>query len=214
VPPHVSTELTRIGRKTGATYFMTRLAAFAAQLAIESGEDDVIVGTYATTRRLAETQTMFGFFSNLMTLRLRFAPELSFEQWLERVRDTVLEASARSEIPYGMLSEELAREGAPPPAIRAIFSGGDPLVPASFGGLEVTSLRRTFESMPWSFSCVTSPWDEADGCRAAFDARLCDPEGVRAFIGGLGRLLETVAAAPQRALQELPNAPDAPRIPA
>jgi hypothetical protein len=201
--PEVSSELTRIGREVGATFFMTRAAALAARLAIESGEDDVILGTYATTRRLAETQRMFGFFSNLTTLRLRFARELSFKEWLEQVRTVVIEASAHSEIPYGMLSEELLRQGTPPPAIKAIVGTSEHLPPVSFGGVEATTLKRTFYSMPWSFSCVTSPWYEADRCLASFDARVHDPRGVRVFIDGLKELCSLVSAEPQRPLEDL-----------
>ena len=61
-------------RQDGATYYVVRLAAFCALLAGETGHLDLILGTYVTNRNRLETQDMFGFFSNLVTLRIRFQP--------------------------------------------------------------------------------------------------------------------------------------------
>src|SRR5205823_6379890 len=46
--PAVSRRLDAIGREVGATYFMLRLAVFAAVLSAESSQRDLIVGTYVT----------------------------------------------------------------------------------------------------------------------------------------------------------------------
>ena len=76
----------RLGRETGATYYMVRLALFAAALALETGRGDIVLGAYVTTRRRPETQAMFGFFSNLTTFRMNFAGAPTFRECLARVR--------------------------------------------------------------------------------------------------------------------------------
>jgi len=70
----------------GATPYQVRLAVFAAFLGLETGQEEIVLGTYAMNRRIAETQTMVGFFSNPITLTLRFDPKLSFRRWLARVQ--------------------------------------------------------------------------------------------------------------------------------
>src|SRR5439155_17872690 len=87
--PELSRQLEALRRSEGATFFMVRVAAFAAQLAAENDSGELAIGTYATTRRVAETHDMFGFFSNLVTLRLRFDGNPSFRDWLGTVREAV-----------------------------------------------------------------------------------------------------------------------------
>jgi amino acid adenylation domain-containing protein len=207
IPPEVSSGLARIAREVGATFFVTRLAAFAAQLAYASGQDDAIIGSYVTTRRHPETQRMVGFFSNLITMRLRFERDLSFRDWLMRVRDVVIETSAHSELPYGELCDELLRQGVTPPAIRAIFGVSTQPPPMSFGGLDVAQVKRVYESMPWSFSCGINPWFEHSNCVATFDARTYDTGAVRSFVANLKGLLGEVCARPDEPVERLLREP-------
>jgi non-ribosomal peptide synthetase component F len=199
--PEVSEGLNRLGRETGATYYMVRLALFAAALALETGRDDIVLGAYVTTRRRPETQAMFGFFSNLTTFRLDFAGAPTFRECLARVRAVVVETAPHTEVPYDQLSARLAESGAPVPEIRAIFGVSDRPPPMRFGGLEVEPLKRTFEHMPWGFSFAFDRWDEAERNRVDFDARLYDPAGVRAFLDDLQRLAGEVAADPDRPIR-------------
>jgi hypothetical protein len=194
--PEVSEGLNRLGRETGSTYYVTRLAVFAAALARETGRDDIVLGAYVTTRRRAETQAMFGFFSNLTTFRMDLAGRPTFRECLARVRAAVVETAPHTEVPYDQLSARLAESGTPVPEIRTIFGVSDRPPPMRFGGLEVEPLKRTFQHMPWGLSIGFDRWDETDRCRVDFDARLYDPVGVRSFVDGLQRLAGEVAADP------------------
>ena len=74
----VSQRLDRVARDQGATYYMVRLAAFVALLAHETAQHDLVLGTYVTNRSRLEFQDMFGFFANLVTLRLGYDPASTF----------------------------------------------------------------------------------------------------------------------------------------
>ena len=167
------------------------------QLALETGAEDIVLGTYMTNRRRAPLQGVFGMFSNLATLRLRFRGRPTFREWLGHVRRTVIDTSAHAEIPYEPLCEELRRAGVAPPEIRAVFGTMNPPSPRRFGGLDLTPQRRiVFEHMPWGFSFSVNQLDEAEGCRVDFDARIHDPAAVQSFIAGYQRLAGAVAASP------------------
>jgi amino acid adenylation domain-containing protein len=198
--PEVSEGLGRLARDAGATFYMVRLAIFAAALALETGRDDIVLGAYVTTRRRAETQAMFGFFSNLTTFRLDFAGRPTFREWLGRVRATVVETTPHTEVPYDQLRERLGEAGVAVPEIGAVFGVSDRPPTMHFGGLEVEPLKRTFEHMPWGFSLAFDGWDEAERCRVDFDARIHDPTGVRAFVAQVQRLAGEVVADPDRPL--------------
>jgi non-ribosomal peptide synthetase component F/acyl carrier protein len=201
VPPTVSRELDRLGRAAGATFFMARLAMFAAHLALETRHDDVVVGTYTTGRRQAATQTMIGFFSNLVTLRLRLTPDLSFREVLARARACVIDASAHSDAPYERLSEALTAEGVAMPPIRVIFGVSDQ-PPLRFAGLQLTALRNHVETMPWEFTLSMDRRDEDRECAAHFDARIHEPAEVRAFLARYRRFAAEVCKHPDRPVGE------------
>jgi amino acid adenylation domain-containing protein len=203
VPAAVSSELERLQRAAGATYYMVRLAAYAAQLAIHGEIPDVVIGTYTTTRRLVETRDIFGFFANPVALRLRVEGNPSFLEWLAEVRGAVIDMSAHARIPYEALCEELRDAGTPPPEFSSIFGIRDDRRTIRFAGLEMTPMVRVLGAMPWRFTF--SPWIAPDGeyCRATFDARLHDPRKVRTFLGHQLSLLERICAEPERPLREL-----------
>jgi amino acid adenylation domain-containing protein len=209
--PDASRELAALRRKLGATYFMGHIAIFAALLAGRTGNDDLVIGTYATTRGPAETYDMFGFFGNPVALRLRFQGDPGFVDWLASVRTAVIEMSAHSQIPYSEVCKDLRRGGLEPPQLQAILSAWGTLPPMRFEGLEISPLKRAFGAMPWGFTIQLDPYWETERCLASFDARVHDPGAVRSFIADYQRLLGAIASEPDRPLSELLPGPPAGR---
>ena len=62
--------LNRLRQQEGATLYTVWLAALVALLAAETGQPDIIVGSYVANRR-REVQNMIGYFTNLATLSFR-----------------------------------------------------------------------------------------------------------------------------------------------
>jgi hypothetical protein len=131
-------------------------------------------------RPLPEAQSMFGFFSNPITLMMRFDPKQSFRRWLDRVREVVVETRAHGEIPYDELSVELHRSGTPPPEISAMFLIRSRWPPLESAGIEFDAPRYFSLGMPWGFSLLMDPYRESERWKVMFDARIHDPDAVRA----------------------------------
>jgi hypothetical protein len=203
IEPEEAAALDEMADRAGTTSFVVRLAAFSAQLGLSTGQEVIALGTYAMNRPHDGTQSMFGFFSNPITLILRFDPKLSFQRWLERVRDVVIETKARSEIPYDRLREELHRSASPLPEISAMFHlrGGWP--PLEAAGIELGAPRYTPVGMPWGFSFVVDPNREREWYGVMFDARIHDPVAVRGFVEQYLTLVRRVVARPNRRLRRL-----------
>jgi len=201
--PEASCELDRVGRSAGATYYMLRLAVFSAQLAIETGREDIVLGASVTNRWLTELQAMFGDFTNLVTLRLRFHGNPTFRDWLARVRAVVVDTSEHVDVPYAQLCQELRAEGIAPPEMLAVFGRSHQLPPLHFGGLEVNPLRSSLQIAPTGFTFLVDRGYEADRCHTYFDFGSYDPEGVRSFIARYQRLVAAVAADPDRPLRSI-----------
>jgi hypothetical protein len=200
--PDHARAIDRIGRDVGATYYMTRLAAFSALLALETGTDDVLLETYLTTRRRAELQDMIGPFINRALLRLRFPSAPSFREWLAEVRLAVIETSANATIPHTPLRNELKARGGDLPPARTKFQALYQLPPMRFGGLLLERLPREQLAPDGFVLGVDRSYDES-GCRAVFDPRIHDPALVVRFLERLEALVAAIGTAPDAPLPEL-----------
>ena len=200
IEDEVSLALDEVSRPMGATFYASRLAVFAALLGLETGVEEVQLGSYASNRRAPEAQSMFGFFTNPISLIIPFEPRLSFRGWLARVMTTVADAGARRQVPYEHLCEELRRSGAEPPELRALFQVYDRW-DVEFGDLVAEPSRYLFPGMPWGFSFVMDP--SRGRCASRFDPRIYDPDGVCQFLERYWDLAARVAARPDRPLGQL-----------
>jgi len=100
--------LAALGREGGATFFMTMLAAFAVLLYRLSGEEDVVIGSPIANRNDLELQSLIGFFTNTMALRVRVGGNPSFREVVTRARATALGAYDHQDLPFEKVVEKLA----------------------------------------------------------------------------------------------------------
>jgi hypothetical protein len=66
-----------LSRKSGATLFMTMLAAFKVLLKGWSGQDDIVIGTDVANRNHIESEGLIGFFVNQLVLRTDISGAIS-----------------------------------------------------------------------------------------------------------------------------------------
>jgi amino acid adenylation domain-containing protein/non-ribosomal peptide synthase protein (TIGR01720 family) len=110
LPAELAASLASLGRREGATGFMTLLAGFQALLHRYSGQESVVVGTPIANRQRAELEGLIGFFVNTLALRADFAGDPGFTALLAQVRETALGAFAHQDLPFERLVDELAPE--------------------------------------------------------------------------------------------------------
>ena len=99
--------LREVSQKGGVTLYMTLLAAFQILLRKYSGQDDLIVGTAAANVNRNELEGLIGSFSNNILFHGVFEEGLTFSSFLEKTRDTVLEAQEHQNLPFEKLLEEI-----------------------------------------------------------------------------------------------------------
>ncbi|MCX4231274.1 condensation domain-containing protein [Streptomyces sp. A15ISP2-DRY2] len=110
VPAETADALRALSRASGATMFMTLLAAFGVVLGRYCGADDVVVGTPVANRNRAETEDLIGFFVNTLVLRTDLSGDPTFGELLDRVRKTALDAYAHQDVPFEQLVDALVAE--------------------------------------------------------------------------------------------------------
>ncbi|CAN5909862.1 hypothetical protein BH11VER1_BH11VER1_09800 [soil metagenome] len=205
VDVELSCRLRQFAREQSATFYTVRLAAFAAMVADETSQPDVVLGTYVTNRNQLETQKMFGNFANLVTLRLLFDPGLTFREWVSKVGGITSEFQSRGEIPYEWVCDELRHRSMIVPEVRMIFAASDEWAAetASFGDCKLTKMAPREAVMSWGFSMFFSRRGEQYLCSALFDATLYDPVGVKNLLDRLLRFLEVVSSHPDAPLSSV-----------
>lgn len=201
--PEIALRLDALARQHGCTPFICRLAAFAALLSDVTSSPDVVVGTYVSNRSQAALRDLFGFLANLVTLRFAVDRRRSFSDWLATVRSAVSETETHAQIPYEMLRECLQADGIDLPEIRVIFGSRTLHVPVQLGAARLTLRRKQRETMPWGFTASIGHSGEEEVCGAHFDAGLYDPEGARALLARLVRLLDHASRDPRPTLDAL-----------
>jgi len=195
-----------LSRSSGTSLFVVWLAALSALLAIETGQSDVIIGTYITTRRRQPPlYNIIGCFANLVALRFPCEAARLFSDWLSEVRSLLALAQERCEISHKELSNMLQGLGVPSPELRVIFHAttGTRRVNMQFAGLELVGLDLNIRTrMPWGFN-VELLNSHLQICRAYFNAEIYDPVGVRKFLRRLCNFLDAVARHPDVSIGNL-----------
>ncbi|WP_409363512.1 amino acid adenylation domain-containing protein [Bradyrhizobium liaoningense] len=108
------------GSRNG-TLFMGLMTGLKALLALRTGRHDICIATAMANRTLPDTDRVIGPFENTVIVRTRIEPELSFAQAFARVRESVLEAHARQELPFELLAERLEEAGIDPAALTQVY---------------------------------------------------------------------------------------------
>ncbi|MBE1491977.1 non-ribosomal peptide synthetase [Plantactinospora soyae] len=107
IPADLATAVRELGRRYGASPYMTLLTAFGTLIARYAGRWDVAVGTPVAGRTRPELENMVGFFLNSLVLRPGLHGGLRFGEALEATREVCREAFAHQALPFEQLVDDL-----------------------------------------------------------------------------------------------------------
>ncbi|MET8114783.1 amino acid adenylation domain-containing protein [Streptomyces prasinus] len=135
--------LADFSRRHGCTLFVTLLAAWGATLTRLSGRPEIVVGTPAAGRGRPETDSLIGFFVNMLALRLDTTGDPTVADWVDRVRRQVTGAQAHQDLPFEQVVELLdpARSAAHTPLFQTAFTWqADPPAALDLAGITAEPL--------------------------------------------------------------------------
>jgi acyl-CoA synthetase (AMP-forming)/AMP-acid ligase II/acyl carrier protein len=99
-----------LSHSRGVTLFMSLLAGFKTLLLLRSGRTDICVATLMANRAQLRRERVIGPFANTTLIRTQIDAHLTFGDALNRVREAVLAAYARQELPFDVIAARLAEE--------------------------------------------------------------------------------------------------------
>jgi amino acid adenylation domain-containing protein len=105
-----SEKLRSTARVLGVSLFSVLLSGYYLLLRTYSGQDDIVVGTPVSNRHHMETQSLIGFFVNMLALRTIVDSALTLADFICRVGRMVEDAQAYQDLPFERLVEALGME--------------------------------------------------------------------------------------------------------
>jgi amino acid adenylation domain-containing protein len=200
--------LKELGRREGATLFMTLLAAFQVLLYRYTAQEDVAVGVPLAGRRRPELEGLIGFFVNMLVLRGDLSGQPSFKEHLARVRTRALAAYAHQDMPFAKLVEELApaRNLSRNPLFQVCFAlENTPPGKLQLPGVEVQVIKEIRDqTAKFDLNFAVAEEQGKINVVVEYATDLFDASTIERMAGHWRVLLQGIVADPTQAISRLP----------
>ena len=162
----LSESLKRLGARHNATLSMVVLSGLATLVHRYTAADQFILGIPSMGRDRVETESLLGYFVNILPVRIDAGSQPSFSQLLQRVQKETVDAFAHDALPFERLVQELQiqRSASASPLIQLALAPQPPqereltLSGLAASYLEVDSNRAVFD-------LTVFLWDDETGCK-------------------------------------------------
>ncbi|HLL47748.1 MAG TPA: amino acid adenylation domain-containing protein, partial [Longimicrobiaceae bacterium] len=197
LPGELLARLRALGRREGATLYMTLLAASQVLLARYAGSEDVVVGSPIAGRTRGETEGLIGFFVNTLVLRTDLSGDPGFSETLGRVREATLGAYEHQELPFEKLVAELAPERSlgHTPLFQVMFSLVKQAGAATdlLAGLHAEPVAAEIPTVKFDLNLAFVEHPDALQAKLGYRTDLFERGTILRMLGHLRRVLEQVA---------------------
>ena len=214
----LSASLQQLGRTQGATLYMVLLAAFQVLLSRWSGQKDILVGSPIAGRTHRETEALIGFFVNTLVLRTDLSANPTFEQLLDQVKRTTLDAYAHQDLPFEKLVETLqpVRDLSRQPVFQVNFTFQNLPQQAEGSALHFRDIQLSgigSERVTAKFDLTLFLEETAAGPRGAFEyaTDLFERETIERLVGSFETLLRGIVERGEERVSSLPLLSEAER---
>ncbi|MCH8619393.1 non-ribosomal peptide synthetase [Undibacterium sp. TS12] len=212
----ISEPFTALCRAADVTPFMGLLAAFSVMLAKLSNQHDISIGTTIANRNRSETESMIGFFANLMVIRTNLSHVSHFHELLEQVRDITIDAYANQDVSFHQVVERIQpkRDTSRSPLFQVNFvlhNTSDPSYTEAsadqtvkFAGLTVESVDNEFYVAQYDLSLHVVERSVGYDCTLLYNSDLFDPDTITRWANYFEHLLTSFITSPKTCLTALP----------
>ncbi|MEM7410828.1 MAG: amino acid adenylation domain-containing protein [Myxococcota bacterium] len=198
--------LEALARAHDASLFMVCLAAFQLLLGREGNTEDVVVGTDVAHRTHGATESLIGFFVNVLALRTRLDGAPSFAELVGRVRETCLEAYEHQDVPFARVAGAIGerREDGRSPLVQVLFVLQNlPSVAIELGDVRAEVLEPAEPTTKFDLALFFRRHGGGLAGTWRYDAGRFSPDRVERLARRLEALLATVAATPDVGIDAL-----------
>jgi amino acid adenylation domain-containing protein len=207
VPLALTRQLQAVSQETGATMFMTLLAAFACLLGHYSGQEDIVIGSPIAGRNRKEIEPLIGFFVNSLVLRADLKGNPSFRELLRRIRQMALDAYSQQDLPFEKLVEVMRPERSlgHTPLFQVAFSLQNLAVgELKLPGLCLTPIELHRDKALFDLTMGLEETGQGLNGVLEYNTDLFDAGLIRRMLANFQVFLAGAAAAPDQRISDLP----------
>ena len=208
ISPDLAQAVRQLAQARQATPFMVLLASFMALLHRYTRQQDIRIGVPSANRNRVEVEDLIGYFVNTLVIDGQCQPTLSFNQLLDQVKATTLQAQAHQDLPFEQLVEALQPERnlSHNPLFQVMFNHqvGSPQqhqAPRAHG-LDIEPLALAGETAQLDLTLNTHEDAQGLGASLTYATALFDHATVERLGQHWLRLLEHLVTAPDQAIGE------------
>jgi amino acid adenylation domain-containing protein len=215
LPRGLSDALRDLARREGATPFMAVLAATAALLGRDSGQEKLILGANNANRNRPEIEAVLGCFLTQVPFPLDLTGDPTFRELLARTRQSALGAYAHQDLPFGKLVEAVhpERDTSRQPLVQALVQvlDGTPSPAAEIAGLAFEPVDAYDGNA--RYDLLLTLFDQPSGLAGSleYDADLFDPTTVERLLERMRLQIAAAVTDPDVRLSALPVLSEAAR---
>lgn len=176
------------------TPFMVLLSSYYILLNKYSNNENIVIGTPASGRLYKELEPLLGMFVNSIPLRNTISPNMSFEEFLQEVKSTCINAFAHQDYPFDVLVNDLkiTKDSSRNLLFDTMFifqnNGIDAI---NFGGIKGTFVPPTNHSAKFDISLEVLPNKDTLFLSFEYCTKLFD----EIFIGNFAKAYENILVA-------------------
>ncbi|WP_316839564.1 non-ribosomal peptide synthetase [Pedobacter gandavensis] len=205
---HLSTEmvsqLKKTGASSGASLVNTLLSAFEIFLYLQTHQQELVVGLPAAGQAATEKFGLVGHCVNLLPLKTRIEPELSFSEYLQQRKKAFFDAYDHQKFTFGQLVKalNLKRDPARIPLVPVVFNidmGMDNSVSFDRLNYELISNPRAYETFELFLNATNSKHGLT--LEWTYNTQLFSHAGLEKMARDFEQLLKNLIAGPSKTIQ-------------
>lgn len=192
-------DLKKTGLKAGCTLVTTLLSAFEVFLYTQTGSEDIVLGLPSADQAASGKIQMIGHCVNLLPLRSKIDPNLSFSDYLKQRKSQLFDAYDHQKLSFGQLLQKLpiARDPSRVPLVPVVFNIDMGMAnDVSFAELtyELKSNPRAFETFELFMNASGSEKDLI--LEWSYNSNLFKPETIQQMMVALQEIIGKIIADP------------------
>jgi FkbH-like protein len=202
LPKQLTAAIDNLSRQEKVTSFMVLLAAFKTFLHRYTGQEDLIVCSPVACRNRLETESLIGYFNNIVVMRTDLSDNPSFREAIAVVRQVASGAFQNQDLPFQKVTElpNLRRT----PLTRCMFAmQSTPSQPETMSQLTITPQEIDKETADCDLSLFIEPKEETLVAAFEYKTDLFSDEAIGKMIEQFQNHLEMLIANPDLHLASL-----------
>ncbi len=198
--------LEKWSQKEDVTLFMALLASWKVLLFRYTGQKDITIGSTIANRRQEELEGIIGFFVNTLVLRSELSGSLSWQEFVQNVRQTTLDAYRHQDLPFEKLVEELQpeRNFGQTPFFRIMFNfQNTPGVMGNLPEIQLEKLSLEHTTAKFDLTLNLSRHERGLSGKIAYNSQFFSPTTIEHLLKHWENLIEALLANPQTSIEKV-----------